>query len=100
MLDCHQLLVQSRVPLWVPLYLHSFSGGPSQVDAWLATGRVVFFGLSGLVHNFSQEQLRGVRGIHLDRLLVESVNPHLRVSRGEMRPGQIGVTYRRVAEVL
>lgn len=68
--------------------------------AWLATGRVVFFGLSGLVHNFSQEQLRGVRSIPLDPLLVESDSPHLRVSRGEMIPGQIDVTYRRVAWVL
>ena len=70
------------------------------MDAWLATGRVVFFGLSGLVHNFSQEQLRGVRSIPLGRHLVESDSPHLRVSRGEMTPGQTGVTYRRVSGVL
>ena len=99
MMDCHALLAQSRVPLWVPLYLHSFSGGPSQVDEWLATGRVVFFGISGLVYHFSQEQLQGVRRVPPSRLLVETDSPHLRVGQGEMTPGQIGLTYRRVAEV-
>lgn len=67
------------------------------MDVWLATGRVVSCGFSGLVHNFSQEQLRKVP---FDRLLVESDSPHFRVNRGEMTPGQKGVTYSRVAEVL
>lgn len=43
------LLTQHRTPAWVPLYLHSFTGGPSQVDELVATGRVVFFGVSGLL---------------------------------------------------
>nr|XP_022308335.1 uncharacterized protein LOC111114337 [Crassostrea virginica] len=98
MMDCHALLAQSRVPLWSPLYLHSFSGGPSQVDEWLATGKVVFFGISGLVHHFSKEQLQGVRRVPPARLLVETDSPHLRIGQGEMTPSQIGLTYRRVAE--
>lgn len=52
MLDCQSLLTQHRTPAWVPLYLHSFTGGPSQVDEWVATGRVVFFGVSGLLWVF------------------------------------------------
>ena len=77
MMDCHALLAQSRVPL----YLHSFSGGPSQVDEWLATGRVVFFGISGLIHHFSQEKFQGVRGVPPARLLVEIDGPHLGLAK-------------------
>nr|XP_022338929.1 uncharacterized protein LOC111134310 [Crassostrea virginica] len=99
MMDCQNLLVQLRVSLLVPLYLHSFSGGPSQVDEWLATGRVVFFGVSWLVQHFSQEQLQGLRRVPFERLLVESDCSHLRV-RDEMIPGRIGLTYRFVAKLL
>lgn len=99
MMDCQNLLVQSRVPLLVPLYLHSFSGGPSQVDEWLATGRVVFFGVSWLVQHFSQEQLQGLRRVPFERLLVESDCSHFGV-RDEMIPGRIGLTYRLVAKLL
>ena len=99
MMDCQELLVQSRVPLLVPLYLHSFTGGPSQVDEWLATGREVFFGVSWLVHHFSQEQLEGVRRVPPNRLLVESDCSHLRV-RDEINPRRIGLTYHRVAKLL
>ncbi|XP_062582409.1 3'-5' ssDNA/RNA exonuclease TatD-like [Saccostrea cucullata] len=99
LLDCQHLLDQVRTPLWVPLYLHSFTGGVSQVDEWLATGRVVFFGVSGLIQHFTWGQLPGVRQIPTDRLLIETDSPHLGVDQGEMTPGQIGVIYRRVAEV-
>ena len=38
--------------------------GSSQMDAWQANGRVVLFGFTGLVHNFSQEQLREYGEFH------------------------------------
>lgn len=79
MLDCQSLLTQHRTPAWVPLYLHSFTGGSSQVDEWVATGRVVFFGVSGLLCFFTQEQIQGIRRIPADRLLLETDSPHLRV---------------------
>lgn len=47
--DCQSILSQNGTPLWVPLYLYSFTGGPSQVNEWVATGSVVFFGVSGLI---------------------------------------------------
>ena len=46
-----------------------------------------------------KEQFRGVRRVPPARLLVETDSPHLRVGQGEMTPGQIGMTYRRVAKV-
>lgn len=99
MLDCQSLLTQHRTAAWVSLYLHSFTGGPSQVDEWLATGRVAFFGVSGLLCFFTHEQLQGIRHIPADRLLCETDSPHLRVGSQEMTAGQIGVIYRRVAEI-
>lgn len=94
--DVKSILSHNGTPLWVPLYLHSFIGGPSQVDEWVATGRVVFFGVSGLCF-FSQEQIKGVWRIPTDRLLLDTHSPHLPVGPKEM--GHIGFIYRRVAEI-
>lgn len=99
MVDCQSLLTQHRTPALVPLYLHSFTGGPSQVDEWIATGRVVFFGVSGLLCFFTHEQILGIRRIPAYRLLLETDSPHLRVGPQKMTPGQIGLIYRRVAEI-
>lgn len=84
----------------MPLYLHSFTGGPSQVDKWVATGRVLFFWVSGLLSYFlTQDQIQGIRRIPAVRLLLETSSPHLRVGPQKMTPGQIGLTNRRVAEI-
>lgn len=84
----------------MPLYLHSFTGGPSQVDKWVATGRVLFFWVSGLLsYVLTQDQIQGIRRIPAVRLLLETSSPHLRVGPQKMTPGQIGLTNRRVAEI-
>lgn len=49
--------------------------------------------------SFTQEQIRGIRRIPADRLLLETDSPHLRVGLHELNPGQIGVTYGHVAEI-
>ena len=98
MWDALQILHEASTPLWVPIYLHSFAGGPNEVDEWLSTGRVVFFGISGLFLRFSEEQLAGVCRIPRDRLLVETDSPYLRGGPGEMTPGQICATYIAVAQ--
>ncbi|XP_062611926.1 uncharacterized metal-dependent hydrolase BU355-like [Saccostrea cucullata] len=79
LLDCQQLLDQARTPLWVPLYLQPFTGGASKVDEWLDTGRVVFYGVSGLIQYFTWGQIQGVRRIPTDRLLIETDSSHLGV---------------------
>lgn len=70
------------------------------MDEWVATGRVVLFGVSGLLSYFlTQDQIQGIRRIPAVRLLLETSSPHLRVGTQEMTPGQIGLTNRRVAEI-
>lgn len=61
MWDVMSILSEAGTPLWVPIYLHSFSGGSMEVEEWLSTGRNVFFGVSGLIFRASPDW-RGFEG--------------------------------------
>ena len=61
------------------IHLHSFSGDAGMVHAWQDTFPHCYFGVSGLVRSFNPDQLRAVREIPLNRLLLESDAPHLKL---------------------
>ena len=92
------LFLQSRVPLGVPIYkmyLLSFSGGPSQVDVWLATGRVVWTGsclFKGIAPGSTESSVRTPSGwvrlsSHLDKPWWNDPGSN----KGELPPGRRGL---------
>ena len=61
------------------IHLHTFSGDAGMVHAWLKAFPHCYFGVSGLVRSFNPDQLQAVREIPLNRLLLETDAPHLKL---------------------
>ena len=61
------------------IHLHTFSGDAGMVHAWLKAFPHCYFGVLGLVHSFNPDQLQAVRGIPLNRLLLETDAPHFKL---------------------
>ena len=60
------------------VHLHCFSGNARMVQAWLEAfpyHAYCYFGISGLVHSFDEDQLQAVGEIPLNRLIVETDTP-------------------------
>ena len=69
-------------PQYQRVHLHSFTGDVRIVKAWLTKFPHTYFGISGLVKSFDGDQLQAVKEIPLNRLLLETDSPHLKVHDG------------------
>jgi TatD DNase family protein len=78
-------LVKLHCPSSQPIHLHCFAGGRSEVRMWLESFPGSYFGYTGLVARFNQNQCDGLKSVPKDRLLLETDSPHLPV--GELPGG-------------
>ena len=72
------------------IHLHSFAGDADLVSEWSESYPNTYFGISGLVRTFDSRQIKALRSIPLDWLLVETDSPYLSVNRSINSPACIG----------
>ncbi|XP_041484428.1 putative deoxyribonuclease TATDN2 [Lytechinus variegatus] len=64
------------------VHLHCFTSDVSMVHAWNEAFPHCYFGITGKVRSFNEDQLAALREIPLNRLLLETDSPHLKLHPG------------------
>jgi TatD DNase family protein len=86
-----------------PIHLHCFTGSAGMVGRWLAVFPHCYFSFAGKpVAGFLEPQLKGLRAVPGDRLLLETDSPYLSCSDGVSinTPSRIGDVARVVSQEL
>ncbi|KAH3724158.1 hypothetical protein DPMN_049968 [Dreissena polymorpha] len=82
------------------VHLHCFGGNLDQVLGWSTAFPRCYFSIAGSVAQFDEIQRAAVRRIPLNRLLVETDSPYLRVQRQwHNTPAYVGEVARKVAQI-
>ncbi|KAH3770692.1 hypothetical protein DPMN_171984 [Dreissena polymorpha] len=82
------------------VHLHCFGGNLDQVLGWSTAFSRCYFSIAGSVAQFDEIQRAAVRRIPLNRLLVETDSPYLRVQRQcHNTPAYVGEVARKVAQI-
>ena len=68
------------------IHLHSFAGDADFVSEWSESYPNTYFGIYGLVRTFDSRQIKALRSIPLNRLLVETNSPYLSLNRSINSP--------------
>ncbi|KAK3100705.1 hypothetical protein FSP39_024047 [Pinctada imbricata] len=71
----HQLLRKNISPRQL-LHVHCFTGDSTLVSDWLTEFPNTYFGYTALAHNFTEEQIIGLRSVPSDRILLETDSPY------------------------
>lgn len=75
-------------------------GGTEQVNLWMGTDRSVYFGVSGIVQRYTDQQKEGICIISINRILIETYSPYLpNGGKFPNTPKHIGETYRCLSEI-
>lgn len=75
-------------------------GGTEQVNLWMGTDRSVYFGVSGIVQRYTDQQKEGICIISSNRILIETYSPYLpNGGKFPNTPKHIGETYRCLSEI-
>ena len=93
-------LMRDTVSPTQKIHLHCLAGTTDQVLGWSAAFSRCYFSISGMAARFDQEQKSAVRAIAVDRLLVETDSPYMRV-RGKLHntPAYVGEVANVVARI-
>ncbi|MES9883066.1 MAG: TatD family hydrolase [Sedimenticola sp.] len=73
-------ITKKHCPSEQRIHLHCFNGGPNELRAWRTAYPQCYFGFTGLVKSFDDQQQEALRQVPADRLLVETDSPYLSAS--------------------
>ncbi|XP_011670874.2 uncharacterized protein LOC105441457 [Strongylocentrotus purpuratus] len=71
-----RLLTRQCSPLQ-RIHLHCYNSDEVQVKAWAIAFPHCYFGFTGLARHFNASQVRGLRAVAADRVVLETDSPHL-----------------------
>ncbi len=72
------------------IHLHCYTGNLQMTKLWMEQFPSAYFGFSSLVRHFDEEQIRALKHIPINRLLIETDSPYLRPSKGRNTPAYLG----------
>ena len=92
--------LKDKVPRLQPIHVHCFTGNQISMESWISEFPGTYFGFTGLVRQFREEQKKALRAVHLERLLLETDAPYFGFERhSHSTPNMIGLTANAVAQV-
>ena len=90
--------LKEQVPRLQPIHVHCFTGNQTSMKSWISELPRNYFGFTGLVRQFSEEQKKALRAERTERILLETDAPYFGFERhSHSTPNMIGLTANAVA---